>query len=174
MAELGDAFSAAGAGYNQLEAGRTANIVAKHNAWIDEQDAEIAMNEARKNAALEQRKGARIRAQQAVMFGKGGVLADTGSPLLLAAQESVNASLRGSEEMRIGAFEARRKKQSAAMHRFRGKAAKKAGKIKFMTGLAEAGAIAQDSISGAMGMPTGGKKRSPKTEETNVLGGISL
>ena len=173
MAELGDAFSAAGQGFVSMEAGRTANIVARHNAWIDEQDAEIAMNTARKNAALEQRKGARIRAEQAVRFGRGGVQADVGTPLQLAAQEAVLASLRGSEELRIGAFEARRRKQSAAMHRFRGKAAKKAGKIRFMAGLAEAGAEIDEEF-GLSKRASGLFKRSPKTEETNVLGGISL
>jgi hypothetical protein len=155
MGDLGEAFSKAGEGFVSLEAGRTANIVARHNAWIDEQDAEIAINTARKDAALEQRRGARIRAQQAVMFGQGGVQADAGSPLLLAAQEAVLANLRGSAELRIGAFEARRRKQSADMHRFRGTAAKRAGKIKFAGKLAEAGVLAQDSISNAFGIPTG-------------------
>ena len=177
MANFADAISEAGQGYTSLEAGRTANIVAQHNAWIDEQDAEIAMNIARKNAALEQRKGARIQAEQAVRFGKGGVQADAGSPLLLAAQESVLASLRGSEELRTGAFEARRRKQSAAMHRFRGKAAKKAGKVNFIAGLAEAGADVDEEfgLTGKFNKWRKGKKsKSPKTEETNVLGGISL
>ena len=117
-------------GIADIGAGKQANEVAKRNALIDEQDARVAMEDARFNAALEQRKGVRIQAEQAIRFGKGGVLADTGSPLLLAAQESVNASLRGTNELRQGAGEARRRKESAFMQRFRGKAAKKSGFIR--------------------------------------------
>ena len=117
-------------GFADIGAGIQANEVAKRNALIDEQDARIAMEDARTSAALEQRRGVRIQAEQAIRFGKGGVQADVGSPLLLAAQESVNASLRGTGELRLGATESRRRKESAFFQRFRGKAAKRAGFIK--------------------------------------------
>ncbi len=154
-------------GFADIGAGKQANEVAKRNALIDEQDARVAMKDARFNAALEQRRGVRIQAEQAVRFGKGGVQADVGSPLLLAAQESVNASLRASGELRQGAAESRRRRESAFMQRFRGKAAKRAGFIRGGTKIIK-------TIAGSgTGMPSFGS-RSPRTEETNVLGGISL
>jgi hypothetical protein len=113
-----------------IGAGIQANEVAKRNAAIDEADARVAVREGRASAALEQRRGLIVQAEQAVRFAGAGIAPGEGTPLQLAAQESVRAELRGAEELRAGLSEAERRKQSAALQRARGKAAKKAGFIR--------------------------------------------
>ena len=123
MGNLLEAVSSAGQGIQ-------ANEVAKRNAAIDEEDARLAIQDARSEAAIENRRGTRVAAEQAVAFAGGGVRSDVGTPLTLAAQEVVNAELRSSDALRRGAFESNRRKQSAALQRFRGKSVKRAGFIK--------------------------------------------
>lgn len=109
--------------------GMQAREFAERNAVIDEQDAAIALDEARSRAAIEQRVGQRIRAEQAVRFAGSGIAPGTGTPLQLAAQEVVNADLRAASQLRQGTLEASRRTQSAALNRFRGRSARTAGFI---------------------------------------------
>lgn len=117
-----------------LMQGLQARKIAERNARIDEADAEMALDIAAERAMVEGRQGRRVQAAQAVAFAGGGVSGGTGTALQLAAQEAVNAQLRGSAELRAGQAEHSRKIQSAAMHRFRGRQARAAGILNFGMG----------------------------------------
>jgi len=141
--------------------GQEADRLAKRNALIDEADAKIAIEDARSEASIELRRSSRIRAEQSARFAGSGIAPGTGTPLQLAAQEVVNAELRASSELRAGAMEASRRKQSAALHRQRGKAAKRAGFIGALTPFAgDLRALGSKASKGALSLQSNRALRS--------------
>jgi hypothetical protein len=149
----------AGAGvaaYGSLEAGAAADKLAKYNAAQGRINADAAMRDADIRAnAIRQRNRIALGKQRAAL-GASGVVADTGSPLLLQLNSAAELEKDAIEAERQGGIEAGKMLQQAELDLIEGKNAKKAGKIGAVSSILKGVGSAAGAFAGGGGVGGGG------------------
>ncbi len=115
--------------YNSIQQGKAQKALNDFNANVNEQAALDKSRDARILANAQRAKGERLKARQRVLLAKSGVAMDTGSPLMLQAQQAGELELAALDVERSGNVEAARLRNEAIVDRMAGKAARRAGNL---------------------------------------------
>lgn len=125
MSAIGGTVSAV----NTYQQGKAQKAINDRNAQVADQAALDKERDSRIIANAQRDKSRRLMAKQRAILGKSGVLADTGSPLALQAQQAGELELAALDAERSGNVEATQLRQQAVLDRMAGKAARRAGNL---------------------------------------------
>lgn len=124
--------SAVGAGvsaYGQYQQGKAQKALNDRNAAVSDQAALDRERDSRIIANAQRDRNRRLLAKQRAMLAKSGVIADTGSPLALQAQQSGELELAALDAERSGKVEGAQLREQAVLDRMAGRAARRAGNL---------------------------------------------
>lgn len=120
---IGMAAGAIGAGisaYSSIQEGAAQNRIAQYNAQIQEQQANATALQAANKAMGQRQQDQQILARQRAGFAASGVVADTGSPLLVEAKQAGYLEMAALQTQQAGAIESQNDQQAADLSRAQG------------------------------------------------------
>lgn len=144
---VGTTAAVAGAGItsvSQYQQGKAEQRLNNFNAAVNDQTAKDKERDGRIIANAQRDRNAKIQSRQRALYAKGGVLAETGSPLMLQAQQAGELELAALEIERTANVQSAQLRTQAVIDRMAGKSARRAGN------LGAAGTILQGAGNAAM------------------------
>lgn len=115
--------------YGQYQQGKAQKALNDRNAAVSDQAALDRERDSRIIANAQRDRNRRLLAKQRAMLAKSGVIADTGSPLALQAQQSGELELAALDAERSGKVEGAQLREQAVLDRMAGRAARRAGNL---------------------------------------------
>lgn len=149
--QIGSALISAG---GSVAAGQAQQNAYNANAKLEEQQGEIARNQSFSSAQQVWQKVQKTIGGQRAAYGAAGVDPNSGSPLEVMAETARNGELSRLATLYQGVTQQQTADTQAALDRYSGKAAKKAGMIQAGTTVLTAGAKLLDQGKGAFQMPS--------------------
>lgn len=116
LAVLGTGLTA----YGQYESGQAAKAISDYNAQQEEINAAAAARDANIQANQIRERNRQIEAKQYAAYAANGVVADTGSPLLVEMNTHARLEMGALEAEREGGIEAAKDMQRAELDRIEG------------------------------------------------------
>jgi len=139
------AITAVGTGvsaYSSYQSGKAQQRINEYNAKVNEQDAANRERDGRMLANAQRARSQKILATQRTLYAKGGVVGETGSPLMVMAEQAGQLEMAALDVGRTANAEAGRLKTQAVLDRMSGKAARQAGTLNAVgTVLSGAGSV---------------------------------
>lgn len=114
---------------NTYQQGKAQNALNQRNAQIADQAALDRERDSRILANAQRDRNRKLMSRQRALLAKSGVIADTGSPLALQAQQAGELEMAALDAERTGNVEASQLRQQAVLDRMAGRAAKRAGTL---------------------------------------------
>ena len=153
FAILGLAGAGMGA-FGQYQSGRAQNDMARYNAALLEQRALATEMAMRSETELMTERARGLKASQQVAFAKSGAAITSGTPLLVMVEQAADMERDILEQRRTRTIEAMQLRQGAAMKRYEGRMAKRAGTVGAFTTLL--GGVANIGLAGGFSGGGGG------------------
>ena len=157
FAILGLAGAGMGA-FGQYKGGRAQNDMARYNAALLEQRALATEQQMASETELMHDRARGLKASQRAAYAKSGADISSGTPLLVMVEQAADMERDILEQRRTRTIEAMQLRQGAAMKRYEGRMAKRAGTVGAFTTLL--GGVANIGFAGGFtgggGVATGG------------------
>jgi hypothetical protein len=134
--------------YTQYQTGQEIKRLNNYNAAVEEQNARTAQRDAAIKANQVRQQNARVLASQRAAFAANGIVGDTGSPLLVQAQQAGNLEMGALEVERQGSLTAAQNRQQAVLDRLSGSSAARAANRNASSTLLSSFSSAAGSFSG--------------------------
>lgn len=141
--------------YSAMSEGREAKAAAYGNARIEEDNATFAQQAGEDRAKQIIKLGDEARASTRTRASASGLVADTGSPLLVQEEAVYNAAKDANKVRYQAAVQAYGSRQRARMYRASGNNARAAGTIKGIGSMLDTAYSAMKGIGGAMSVGGG-------------------
>ncbi len=125
LTAVGTAFSA----YSSYQQGQAAGRLNDYNAKLAELNAQVAQRDGALQANVVRQQNQRLMARQRAAFAANGVVGETGSPLIVEAQQAGYLEMGALETERQGTLQAGRYYQQSVLDRMQGGAARLAGNL---------------------------------------------
>lgn len=145
LAVLGMGGSALGA-YGQFQQGMAANATANYNARLREQQAVLTEQAMATETTRAHEDARRLKATQEAQYGTSGAVVSEGTPLLVLAEQAGLMEKDILNQRRNRTIEAQGLRSEAAMLRYEGKMARRAGNIGAVSTLLGGGSRAGMSL----------------------------
>ena len=110
--------------YSQYQAGKAQQALNNRNAEISDQAALDAERDSRFAANEQRKKGEALKARQRALYAKAGVVAATGSPLLVQVEQAGELELTALDIERGGSITAAQQRNQAVLDRMAGRSAR--------------------------------------------------
>jgi hypothetical protein len=128
--------------WSQKKAGEEENEIRKRDAAIIEAESEREARAAGEQAGLTRAEKARLAARQNVLYAKGGVMGGQGTPLIVREDSLKRIEQQAQVIQERGLFARETGQSRAALERYTGEAAKRAGRLQagasLLTGFGQA------------------------------------
>lgn len=115
--------------YSAVEQGQAQNRLAQYNAQLSEQQAALTTAQGAMEASAQRTQNAMILAKQRAAFAASGVVADTGSPLLVESKQAGYLEQAALQTQRNADIEAGVQTQQAGLEQAQGTISSEAGDI---------------------------------------------
>jgi hypothetical protein len=132
LAVAGLVMSAIGGGvsaYNSYEQGKAQEKLNNFNAQVMDQAAKDKDRDSRILANAQRSRNEKLMGKQRALYAKSGVSFDTGTPLMVQAEQAGQLEMAALEIETTASNEAARMRQQAVVDRMTGKAAARAGAL---------------------------------------------